>query len=91
MSPNVFYPSVYVAHANPTMHFAGAILQSVDHVVPVPATQPAKIVMQFMHRWRIGGRTVTTRDELRDGFPDMWAQIFNRLTDREEAATEATS
>ena len=60
VSPNVFYPSVYVAHANPTMHFAGAILQSVDHVVPVPATQPAKIVMQFMHRWRIGGRTVTT-------------------------------
>ena len=60
VSPNVFFPSIYVAHANSTMHFPGSILQSVDHVVPVPAIQPAKVVMQFMHRWRIGGRTVTT-------------------------------
>lgn len=48
---------------------------------------------QKVRRWlrragvaqKIGGRVVTSRDALRDGFPELWAQLLVRLTDREES------
>lgn len=58
VAPNVFYPSIYTFHANPTVHFPGAIL--CDNVVPVPADNPGRTALQWQHRVRVGGRTTTT-------------------------------
>ena len=59
VAPNWFLPSIYVAHANPTLHFPGRILQSVDNPIPEPALQLVRSAAQTQHRFRIGGRTVT--------------------------------
>jgi hypothetical protein len=58
VAPDWILPCIYVAHANPTLHFPGAI-QS-DNVVPVPIPRPGLTALQWQHRTRVGGRTATS-------------------------------
>ena len=58
VAPNVIYPSIYTFHANPSVHFPGAILS--DNVMPVPAPNPGRTSLQWQHRVRVGGRTTTS-------------------------------
>ena len=63
VAPDVIYPSIYVAHVNPTMTFPGlgtGLTRGNDHPMPVPAETVAQLVGMFMHRVRVGGRTVTS-------------------------------
>ena len=57
-SPDVFYPSIYVAHANPTLHFPGRIM--CDNTLPVPAKNIGRSAAQTQYRTRVGGRTATS-------------------------------
>jgi hypothetical protein len=57
VSPNVFYPSLYDAVPNRTMHFPGNL--AADHPMPAPALGIGQLVGNFEHRVRVGGRTVT--------------------------------
>ena len=56
-SPDVFYPSIYVAHENRTLRFPGRLTS--DNVVPVPAIALGRSAAQTQYRTRIGGRTAT--------------------------------
>lgn len=58
VAPDVIYPCIYVAHANPTLHFPGALVS--DHVLPVPTPNPGRTALQWQHRTRVGGRTATS-------------------------------
>jgi len=55
VAPDVFYPSIYYAIMNPTLHFPGKI-QS-DNVVPVPAVAQGRSALQTQYKTRVGGRT----------------------------------
>lgn len=57
VAPDVIYPSVYVAHANPTLHFPGSLHS--DHVLPVPALNPTRVPISSRAGVRWGGRAVT--------------------------------
>jgi hypothetical protein len=57
VAPNVFYPSIYVARVNPSLHFPGALVS--DHVLPVPAIAVGRSAQQNQYKTRIGGRTAT--------------------------------
>ncbi len=57
VAPNVFYPSLYTFHANPTVHFPGKI--NSDNAMPVPAVDLGRTPLQNQHRFRQGGRTAT--------------------------------
>lgn len=56
-SPNVFYPSIYYAKMNPTLHFPGKITS--DNVLPVPAGAQGRSALQTQYKTRVGGRTTT--------------------------------
>lgn len=56
-APDVFYPCIYVAHANPTLHFPGKVYS--DNVLPVPAVNQGRVAAQTQYRTRVGGRTTT--------------------------------
>lgn len=56
-APDWILPSIYVAHANPGLHFPGKILS--DNPIPEPAINQSRSAAQTQHRFRIGGRTVT--------------------------------
>ena len=57
VAPDAFKPAIYVAHANPTLHFPGSLIS--DNVLPVPAVNPTRIPMQSQYKTRVGGRTTT--------------------------------
>ena len=57
VAPNVFRPSIYVAHVNRSMRFPGNI--SRNNPSPVPAAAIGATVGQSWGKPRIGGRTVT--------------------------------
>lgn len=62
VSPDVFYPSIYTVRCNRTMRFpgiGGGLTRHNDHPVPVPAGNLGLFKQNFMHRVRVGGRTVT--------------------------------
>jgi hypothetical protein len=58
VAPNWFMPSIYTFHANPTVHFPGAI--DCDNVMPTPTPNPGRTSLQWQHRVRVGGRTTTS-------------------------------
>jgi len=60
-APDWIMPSIYTFHPNASVNpfrRTGAGIGS-DHPVAVPAGVIGQVVSQFMHRARIGGRTVT--------------------------------
>src|ERR1700722_16762756 len=58
VAPNYIYPSIYTFHANPSVHFPGAI--DCDNVMPAPTPNPGRTSLQWQHRVRVGGRTTTS-------------------------------
>ncbi len=56
-APNVFYPSIYYAIMNPSLHFPGRLI--CDNVLPVPAIIQGRSAQQTQRRTRVGGRTAT--------------------------------
>ena len=56
-SPDWFLPSIYTAHANPTLHAPMRLFG--DNVLPTPAVNQGRTPMQTQHRVRVGGRTAT--------------------------------
>lgn len=59
VAPDYIMPSIYVVHANGSLRFPGALPDSNDHVLPVPAGASGRTATQRQHRQRIGGRTAT--------------------------------
>lgn len=57
VAPNVFYPSIYVARVNSSLHFPGKLLS--DNVVPVPAVAQGRTALQTQYKTRVGGRVAT--------------------------------
>jgi hypothetical protein len=58
VAPNYIAPSIYVAHANPSLVFDGKKIG--NNVLPVPAIADTRIPAQTQYKPRIGGRTVTS-------------------------------
>jgi hypothetical protein len=62
VAPDVFYPSIYFVPINPTMTFDGlgtGLTRGNDHPIPAPVGAVTRVVGNFMHRFRVGGQTVT--------------------------------
>ena len=57
VAPNVFYPSIYYAIINSSLHFPGRL--TCDNVLPVPAIVQGRSAMQTQYKTRVGGRTAT--------------------------------
>lgn len=57
VAPDVFYPSIYYAIVNPSLHFPGRLV--CDNVLPVPAIVQGRSAVQSQYKTRVGGRTAT--------------------------------
>jgi len=57
VAPDWFLPSIYINRANSTLRFPGKLLS--DNVLPVPAVNMGRKIVNWQHKTRVGGRTTT--------------------------------